>query len=384
MQTFIQNNVFHAVDATNDRLELVEFIFDSLKFESFEDVVIVGAQHILPSTLTMFQSFFDRGLSPRNLHLIGKCYSTDILTYQKFCDLGVNVSPSSMQFNPAEKFDSYYQKSVEKFAATLNIGNVPKKVVVLDDGGQLISYLNENPSDIHQVTCVEQTTAGYRKLIDMNLSIPVINVARANLKLEYESRVVAQTAVKALENRLQSLQLQPRSILILGNGAIGSAIANFLERDFELYITDTDPEKAIVPYEDCLARLREFDLIIGCVGEQVLSAEQIASLSPGTTLVSLSSSDREFDIVKYRSEITGLIDCHQDFLTSNGVYVVNCGFPINFGDDPAEVDINEFELTRALLTAGILQGISQDYSNGVFNLINLENVLKNRYIEKYM
>ena len=76
------------------RLDLVESVFDFKKFHDLENVIIIGAQHILPSTLTMLESFFDRGLSPEKVFLIGKCYSTDFYTYEKLQELGIYVCPS--------------------------------------------------------------------------------------------------------------------------------------------------------------------------------------------------------------------------------------------------------------------------------------------------
>jgi hypothetical protein len=90
---------------TKNRLDLVEFVFSFNQIPDLENIVVIGAQHILPSTLSMFESFFDRGLSPKKVFLIGKCYSTDFATYCRFKNLGVYVCPTSLNFDASNSFD---------------------------------------------------------------------------------------------------------------------------------------------------------------------------------------------------------------------------------------------------------------------------------------
>lgn len=348
-----------------------------------KNLMIVGAQHILPSTLLMLQSLFDRGLQCKNVFLIGKCYSTDINTYYSLKNLGVYVCNSSLVFEPSKSFDTTYENSIKLFTEHF-LKNTTKeiKTLVLDDGGQLIQQLSTKKHDLY-LTCIEQTTSGYEKIRQLDLDMGVINVARSRPKLDIESKIVVRTAIHAVRKKLLSIT-QPLNILILGNGAIGGALANGLEGSCNVSLADIKDEKSDKPYRYYMNNLHTFDVIIGCVGKQVLSKEQICLLNPGTTLISLSSSDREFDIVNERTFSAPHSHCHSDFECNNGVMVVNSGFPANFSGDTASVDIPEFELTRGLLISGIIQAYNLCGTKGIIPLSNhFEEEVTKYYIGKF-
>lgn len=370
-----------------EKLDLVESVFESNSLVNLENVVLIGAQHILPSTLTMLNSFFERGLSPENVFLIGKCYSTDIQTYYRLLDLGVYVCPSSLTFKKQVAFDSQYTSNIRSFVnkslAMLPSRNKPC-IVVLDDGGMLISQLNDYADKKSSIVGLEQTTSGYQRIKKLNLKMGVINVARSKAKLQYESKIIAKTVVRELCNKFATRQIHdPERVLIFGNGAIGNATAAALEGHFNTSFVDIDPKKSDIFLDETMQSIQEFDLIIGCVGKTILSLENIKKLRKGTTLVSLSSSDREFEIVALRSQSSLIFSCHDDF-NWNGINILNCGFPLNFSGIASDVDIQEFELTRSLLTLGVLQGIQQRSEKGLLPLCDAgQNMLISRFLEKY-
>jgi S-adenosylhomocysteine hydrolase len=356
-----------------DKLELVESVFEFSDVPNLEDIILIGAQHILPSTLAMLNSFFCRGLSPNKVFLIGKCYSTDYQTYSQLKHLGVNVCSSSLAFEKSVSFDSFYLHNIKSFTDRIFKLSLIKnqKIIVLDDGGELILLLNSltKREGLH-FTGLEQTTSGYQKIKDVGLQMCVINVARSYAKLEFESKIVVKTAVQALQDKVFYNSTLPKNILIFGNGAIGSALASAFKGKAELSLADIDPTKSDMPYEKYLHNISDFDLIVGCVGKMILPINIIKKLNPGTVLASLSSSDREFDIVQLRKSAKEVESCHSDVECSNGVKLLNCGFPINFSGDASKVDIAEFELTRALITLGVLQAIKLSSEKGLFHLEN--------------
>lgn len=375
-------------NSVRTKLELVELVFDFKNVPDLTNLVIIGAQHILPSTLTMLESFFDRGLSPDNVFLIGKCYSTDFHAYSELRNLGVHVCPSSLKFDKSSSFDSVYNANIRTFVEK-TIRSIRKikdqQIVVLDDGGVLISRLNEIClKNEMNLTCLEQTTSGYEKIKNLNLQMCVVNVARSFTKLHVESKIIAKTAIQAVYEKFSKGLRLPKNILVIGNGAIGGALADALEGQFDIFLADTSRERSEVPYEEYLANLHYFDMIVGCVGKVVLSSNEISKLKSGAILSSLSSSDREFDILEFRKEAKSLSSCHDDFECCNGVKVLNCGFPINFNGNAAQVDIDEFELTRALISAGILQAIEHSTEKGLFSLEQeIQMKLIERFFKKY-
>lgn len=366
-----------------DRLELVESVFSLKQAPNLKNISLIGAQHILPSTLTMLMSFFDRGLLPENVYLIGKCYSTDLYTYRQLKELGVYVCPTSLQFQKNQPFDLCYKESIKGFIKKflrLRKDN-GKKLICVDDGGELISHLNLI-SKKHRLSLagLEQTTSGYQKIEQLNLNMGVINVARSFAKIKIESKIVVKTAIQAIYDKVAENSICPKNTLIFGNGAIGGAMADALEENSNVFLADIDCKKSTGIYEDYLRNLSDFDLIIGCVGKTVLSLDKIRELREGSILISLSSSDREFDIVKPRSTCKGVLSCHDDFKCANGVAVFNCGFPINFSGDATKVDIEEFELTRALLALGILQACEVGSEKGI---LSLDKKTQSRLVEQF-
>lgn len=358
------------INRINNKLHLVEFVFSKFKKTELNEIIIIGAQHILPSTLTMFQSFFDRGFSPNNLHLIGKCYSSDFDTYCKLRSIGANVCPSSFYFNKLENFDSYYRSNIKCFAESiLKKIESNKPIIILDDGGDLISYINEHSQNKRlNLACIEQTTSGYEKIKSIELNHCVINVARSSPKLQLESKIVCKTAVLAIFDFINSSNSKINKILIFGNGALGKSLKNLLQDTCEISVVDIDLKKSEISYEKAIENLCDFDIIIGCVGKEILSAKDIQKLKPGTTLISLSSSDREFDIVNLRQQAEEVTSCHSNFRTVEGINILNCGFPVNFTGNSSKVDIKEFELTRALLSLGILQAVNSQMKKGIIPL----------------
>lgn len=336
----------------------------------------------------MFESFFDRGLSPPNVFLIGKCYSTDLDTYENFLQLGANICPSSIIFNKNIPFDVSYFDCIGSFVTrALNQISLDKNktVVVFDDGGDLIRYLNPLcKTQKLNFTCLEQTTSGYEKIKNLDLNMSVVNVARSFVKLNYESKIIAQTAITAICDKIFLAPKSARKVMILGNGAIGSAIASRLREGCDVSLIDIKPERSELSYPQCIENISQYDFIVGCAGKMVLSSDQIKELRPGTTLISLSSSDREFDIVTLRQQSPNIFSCHDDFLGGQGVRILNCGFPVNFCGNASVVDIEEFELTRSLLTLGMLQAIELKKEKGLFSMNLLDQIkLIDVYKEKY-
>ena len=354
-------------------LPLVESVCDLFNNIDFQDVFVVGAQHILPSTLEMLHSLMIRGLDPKNIALIGKCYSTDLPTYEQMKSLGIQVDSSSISFHQNISFDDQYKLDMQSFTMNVIKGLQQReecfqKIIVLDDGGQLIDSLGFHMFDIFcDVVCVEQTTSGYKFLKKQKLRFPVINVARSDTKLKYESPIVAKTLVDQLITNPRLNIHSNMQALIVGYGAIGRAVydslISILMVDYvdETYADGTDGVDIVKEV------INDYDLVIGCTGETILNFDDRIYLKKDVILVSASSSDREFAASEYRREFGDKLDCHSDF-SVQGITIVNSGFPANFSGNSALTDPPEFHLTRALLVAGILCGINFDYPNKIVDL----------------
>lgn len=373
---------FQLNDSSTDTLPLVEAVFNDFKRVSLKNVCIIGAQHILPTTLQMLNSFFHRGLKPENVFLIGKCYSTDIETMEKMLSSGVYVCPSSFFFNKNCSFDAVYQKNISNFLNNFlhNQQLLNKQLIILDDGGTLLTNAKPLLSKMRiKVKGIEQTTSGYEKLKKQIWDFPILNVARSRAKLEYESPLIASTLAQQVKLRLPPSKDRKEKMLIIGGGAIGQAIKNKFADQYAISIYDYDSSVSQLTKHEFNEMLGAWDVIVGCTGTTVLDEQDFVKLKDGCTLISASSSDREFSTHKLRAQFKGALRCHDDFRV-NGINVINCGFPVNFGTNAKITDPPDFQLTRALLTAAILSGL---YRTHVSGLNSLEQDLQNLIIDGF-
>lgn len=374
---------------SENTLPMVEAVFDLFHGITFENACVIGAQHILPTTLQMFLSFFPRGLEPGNVFLIGKCYSTDGHTFKLMQDIGINVCLSSQSFKQGISFDELYQINIRNFLIEvknkiLSGGNKFKKIIILDDGGKLIRNLIDT-FDCYAINMigVEQTTAGYEELKQIKLSFPVVNVARSKTKLQFESPIIASTLAQQLYSKLGSSDFSKKRMLIAGNGAIGKAMFRVFKKNFKVDCFDTTPGKSSIELKNLKNELCEFDLIIGCTGKTFLNFSDSKFLKKGSVLISASSSDREFAAYEFQKGYKGHLDCHDDFEV-DGIKIINCGFPVNFGNDASITDPPVFQLTRSLLSGAILSALVKDYPNTFITLNeSLQNYIMNNYLNLY-
>lgn len=367
-------------------LPLLDFTRALFQGTPLKDVYLIGAQHILSSTYTLLQHLMEKGLSKSNISLIGKCYSTNPSTFQMMVETGIDVCPSSQAFDYKKSFDTEYRKHMKEFLKQrYETISKFKKIIVLDDGGELLALASEMFADSQcELVGVEQTTAGFEKLKDKQLGFPIVNVARSWAKLNYESPFIVRIAMERFFAHFLRLPIHKnlKNILIIGNGAIGSNIHSFLKDKYDVTIFDTDPTKSQISAEDFKSSLGEFDLIVGCTGKKTIQAHHHPLLKKGVILMSVSSSDREFDAESLRKKAKKtILDCHED-LYIDDICLLNCGFPVNFDDDYASVDSDELQLTRSLLFSAILQAATNtvDYSG----FINLNEDHQHMIIREYL
>ncbi len=343
------------------KLPLLDFTASLYPGVDLQNVYILCAQHLASTTYSLFHQLLQLGLKPENLSVIGKCYSTDPQVFIQMRALGIDVCESSQHFDSHTPFDKQYRANIKKFV----VKRVRKiktnqfdKIIILDDGGELIPIAHSLLGKGDSVVGIEQTSSGYNKLKKKKPELSIINVARSPAKLNYESPIIAELVLTTLLKQIKQLNLNPGKALIIGNGPIGSHIRDVLEATHEVTIYDQLASKTEIKKSDFLRSLKNFDLIIGCTGKPILSSKQHKLLKKGAVLVSASSSDREFNAVDLRKKVPPINDCHQN-LHIKGTWLINCGFPINFSSNFRAIDCDELQLTRALLLTAILQAVTQ-------------------------
>ncbi len=375
-------------------LPLVKSVCSFFPKISLNDVLIIGCQHLLPTTLQMFYSLINKGLKPKNVYLLGKCYSTDPQTYRKMLKIKLNPHPLSFKFESNLPYDQLYEKKVKTFfneiLNTINLKNF-KKIIILDDGGSLISLANQLlMHNFSNIVGIEQTSAGYNRINQLKkLHFPIINVARSKAKLTHENFLVAEIISKKILKHFKNSKQFPQKVLIIGNGPIGQAINQLLNTHFSnIDCFDLTASRSTISLQKYKASLNSYDMIIGCTGKSILTKQDFNNLKKGVILVSASSSDREFNAFSIRknSLIKNTFNTvHLDIHTKD-LILLNNGFPVNFDKDYSKIDHKGFQLTRSLLTGAIFQALyskSKPLSPILTLLPNLQNKILYEFYNYY-
>lgn len=339
------------------KFPLIEFSSSFFEDNQLENYYIIGVQHILGTTHEMFKSLFRKGLKPHNLSLIGKCYSTVPEVFQAMRDQGIDVCDSSLEFDSHVPFDEMFKINIRRFLFDrkdkMNAQEFDK-IIILDDGGELLEEIEEFLTRDENVVGIEQTSSGYNKLVHKQHTLPIINLARSEIKKTMESPIIIDAALDQLSDKLATLPKQPEKILVMGNGVLGSRIQTILQKKYQVMCFDVYSKKSDFPPEKLHEKLGEFDLIIGCTGRTSLTQKDHRFLKKGCVLMSISSSDREFDAISLRKKTPKTMTCFED-IDVDGIKLLNCGFPINFTGQGEKEDLNLIQLTRALIISSIQQ-----------------------------
>jgi S-adenosylhomocysteine hydrolase len=372
----------------HERLTLLEDLSLFFPQVSLKNVCIIGVQHILPTTFQMLNTLIDKGLDRQNIHLIGKCYSTNHLIYDLLCKSGINVCPSSIYYDSHMLFDEMFQSNVKSFVKSiLKKVDVTKfdKIILMDEGGYLIKLFQKFYKNLDNVIALEQTSSGYNKIKNLDVHFPIINVARSDAKLIHESTLVAEGVVENICKKIKKLKALPKKVLIIGKGSIGVAVENELKKIYEklkIHFYDNEKPDHFLQTKVLKDVIGNYDLIIGCTGKTVLLESEYKYLKEGVILASASSSDYEFSGGIIRKKIEKNNNCHMDILF-NTTYLLNSGFPINFSDNFELVDSPKFQLTRALLATAIYQGIGLLHSE-VKGIIPLNASIQKKILKKFL
>ena len=322
----------------------------------FTDIAIVGSQHILGCTARLMESFISLGCQAENIHLIGKAYSTcrEVVTELRL--RGIQVDSDSTSYCSHEDYDKTYDRIIRKFAQR-SLRKSEKKgikgIIVLDDGGVLIEQLAilAESYNIRIIGAVEQTSSGHRYLdkCSHSLDFPIISVARSSVKLGLESSFIASNCINVISKQLGQSWYHGAAVLLCGKGAIASAFQKHLSTANCIMF---DPR--ITPLTTMLSDHPDVRYVIGCTGATVLQPDDYLDLTPGLTLISASSSDREFSAHAIRAHAPKTDNPHVTY-QHHGVRLLQSGFPINFTGDRFASRPEDIDLTLSLIFGAVVQ-----------------------------
>lgn len=341
----------------------------------------------------MFELIQTLGLPYDQMYLLGKIYSTNEEVYRELKRRGAYVHPDSINFDAAQLVIDYKlnlaevaNELLDKAIAHLKRIRAPKTLLVVDDGGVLLSTVNSRIHEIDaHVVGVEQTRSGAEMLRTIpDFAFPIVNVAESKTKLQDESPCIAASIVEHVSKRLARLPdhkpLAESKVLIVGHGAIGKNVAAQLHskvRKVEAHDIIDLPGVAII--REFKEAVHDKDVVIGCVGKAWLPSDHQALLPNGVVLASGSSSNSEFlgltidpdrhvaSALSFRA--SSLVRAHADYSFNGGKgWVLGAGFPVNFDGSIDPIPPDAIELTRMLMLGGIMQALTSETEPGLRQL----------------
>ena len=357
--------------------EMVERLETQNYSNLLENTAIVGIQHILPSTASLFDCLIDGlGAKPSNMYFNGKFYSTCRESENYIQNRGVYLKTP-----PSPKRPGQYQENAIEAAKqmwdiveeTLNKNNTIERVIILSDGGICLETVPKSMVYNYKIAGVEQTRFGlYNQTADSQL-FPLVDVARSATKRNLESPLIADAVLKRVSKVLKEISINKNTVFgVIGNGAVGSAVTKFLlSNGYNVVIYDESnsafhgiKHKKCYRFESVGKVISGSDIVFGCTGKDITkNIDVLQFVKQQCTFISCSSQDIEFLSLLKKINREGFIHhvnnnvSQLKYLSENNqeITVLENGFPINF-DRTAECDpVNDMELTRALLLQGVIQ-----------------------------
>ena len=437
--TFIQTQKIYNVAKAckiSVNVDVVKHFVEDIAAKGFRlkpKTALIGVQHFLETTSNLVEAIISLGITPQNIFLLGKDYSTTKNGRIKLERLGINLFDSG-HYDFASDVghpDKRYQPCAEIMEHCVqSLWDLLRKrvhefdfVIILDDGGRCHVIPEDLKRSHLKFVGVEQTTKGLR-MLPVNASFPIISVASSYAKREIEYLIAISTSiVAALEKHLSKIPNFPNrnrlTLGIVGYGNNGRALfktwreqgwKNCIVCDFNPSVSHDD-----VPTENFFAKFnRAFidaaDVIIGCTGEDIIKAliaetpEAGTITSSGKTkyMASGSSEDVEFlsllmrEIVNIRilgQQTPRFANLHIPTCTTlfgHDIVMINAGFPLNFGESSEYeyTPVPEIYLTRLLLISAVIQaviiGSDPHDQQSSYHLYTLHPYIQNYLVGKWL
>lgn len=360
-------------------LPLLDFAESLSPQLNFSKTLLVTCQHILKGNVVLLDRLLERGLKPENVFWLGKVYSTSQQAASELQERGIFVHPTGFSYNPHQAFDEQHAEAASSILKmALKQEPESERVLLVDEGGELIFQANRQEKNLTKIRAVEWTSSGHDKLFQENIAFPVVNMARSRLKLEFEAPIIAAHAIGKLREAFFNYKKDSPKILVVGGGSIGANIASLLRKDYQVQLYDIVTSRSDFNEKTLQNLLQEYDVIVGATGKTIMHFDDLKYLQPNSILASCSSSDREFSASDLRKESASSNNPHLDLAIQN-IHLLNSGFPVTFDGSPSPVPLEKIQVTYALAYASISQAMSLTSDKG---LVDVDPLLQQKIIDK--
>lgn len=373
-------------------LPLLDWVASHTTKERPRDCAIIAHTHLLPNNLPLFRhlsSLLDFG----RIYVMDKPYSTVRSVLNELVLSGFEVIPVRMdadlpyEFAVSKSLDVLWDKVIDDQKRRQY-----KKLLIIDDGGDVWQSIPWNEFDGVSIAAVEQTQRGIARTVRSGKRFPpTVSVASAGIKKNVESEFIGISIVNKLEDI--GVLGRAKQVGIIGMGSIGIAVAAALE---ERNITPLsyDPIYHTQPSESPHKRnsldvlMNECDLIVGTTGTDALKGLPFERVTSGNKiLASASSADLEFSsLLKLASRRSDPFETVSIFVhDSLTIDILNGGYPINFDRVKDATPDDDIVLTRCLMYIGAMQALELiDNAESEPTVYNLDTYSQKKLLERWI
>lgn len=326
--------------------------------EDLSAYLIILIQHLLSDFVHLVNAFHNCGTDKNRIFIVGIPYSTKDKTVKYLKSEGYN----NLRIPFAYPFDEYVELTMKE---TIQISkSTGKKILIVEDGGYAVPLLHKVfINEANQfVGAIEQTANGIWRDEDIlkkdgiNYCIPIVDVARSEIKLKLESPLIGRAVCRNIELLLgrQFFEISGKNVGIVGFGSTGSRIAKTL-KDIGADVTIFSDNKIDLIFarkegyrtaKTAKELISICTIIIEATGNVWAGAGEISSFQNNSYFVSASSKKlgldyKEFEALIDRDKINNLPGIGVKYLllnSRNHVTLLANGYPVNFFDSESVPD----------------------------------------------
>lgn len=371
-------------------LPLLDWVASHTTKSRLNDYAIIAHTHLLPNNFPFFRQL-SYLVSFNRMFVLEKPYSTVKKTFNDLVQSGCEVIPVNME--PGFPYEYAIKKSLDILWAKVIEEQKKtgfKKLLIIDDGGDLWLSIPWNDLEGVSIAGVEQTQRGITRIKNSNHRIPpIISVASSGVKKIVESIFIGRSVV----NKLKELRVLSKSkrIGIMGMGSIGQAATQRLnELGYKPLFYDSDYKKDGGTSQYCSSidvLLDQSDIIIGTTGFDSLKGIPFERVRGRKILASASSADVEFaSLLKIVESTTSPFGTRYVKINNNLSFdILNGGYPINFDRQSDATPSEDIVLTRCLMYTGAMQS-AKLIKNGVQDgaIYNLDIITQQKLLERWI
>lgn len=256
---------------------------------NLSNTILIFRDHLLIEKINIITSLIELGLEPNYCWIVPKedknLYNKEV--YNEYLRLECKI------FEPNDKNHNKILYAVRSLIEN-------KKIIVVDDGGDLIAQiLDQNLHLINNFTFIETTTKGMT-VLERFKDIFIINLAHCIIKNNLSLNIAASCVIR-FRDILRHESLIGENCLVVGYGKLGTHIATLLRAlGVNVSIIEKNSYRRLFAKNEgynCYTNIieavskKKFKFIFGCSGTLSIPKEVLYFLPTNSILASCSSQD---------------------------------------------------------------------------------------------